>query len=210
MPRRLLTKLGTDAGLGAARGAAACGWAVCANGTHGEAKDDAIRLCLALAAAARQQTQRRKPMAVQWSRGRAPGLLTGPTCMPACPPHTPQKPRFLYFPAAPPQNIVKKMAQSWHMTPPRQYPCPPPVGNACVRISVRLETFNGPPVMNNQGKGFSDTDACLACSPSKPIEQTKSRLCNQSSKWKNSSWHRTQYLASAHAFRSTGSPRTSP
>jgi len=30
-------------------------------------------------------------MAVQWLRGGAPGILTGPACMPACPPHTPRK-----------------------------------------------------------------------------------------------------------------------
>ena len=74
----------------AARGAAACGWAVCANGTHGEAKDDAIRLCLALAAAARQQTQRRKPVAVQWPRDRAGHLDTSqdpPAWPPAQPTH---------------------------------------------------------------------------------------------------------------------------
>jgi len=125
-----LSKLGTDTGVGAARGKATCGWAVCANGKHGEAKDDAIRLCLALAAAARRQTQRRKPMALQWPRGRAPGLLTEPALdPPVCPPAHPthrKNPRrngdhtaFSIFPAAPPQNIAKR-AQLWHMTPSRQ------------------------------------------------------------------------------------------
>jgi len=80
-----LSKLGTNTGVYAARGAAACGWA--------EAKDGTIRLCLALTAAARQQSQRRKPMVVQWPRGKVPGLLTEPACMPAYPPTYRKNPR---------------------------------------------------------------------------------------------------------------------
>jgi len=70
-------------------------------------------------------------MAVQWPRGRAPGFLSGPVCMPACPTQTPQKPTpkwrsyyGFYFPPELPANHLKKRglkkkgAQFWHMTPP--------------------------------------------------------------------------------------------
>jgi len=65
---------------------------------------------------------------------------------PVCPPAHPTHPkthaaiaiiqRFLYFPAAPPQNIAKTRAQSWHMALPRQYPCPPPGINVLKKIST--------------------------------------------------------------------------
>jgi len=127
-----LSKLGTDTGVGAARGAAACGWVVCANDTHVEAKDVAIRLFLTLVAAARQQIQRKKLMAVQWPRGREPTVVSSqypPVCPPAHPTHrknlrqngdrTTRKSTVSIFPAAPPKNIAKKRAQPWHMAPPR-------------------------------------------------------------------------------------------
>jgi len=54
-------------------------------------------------------------MAVQWPRGRAPGFLSGPVCMPACPPQTPQKPTpkwrsyyGFYFPPELPAKHLKK------------------------------------------------------------------------------------------------------
>jgi len=69
-------------------------------------------------------------MAVQWPRGRAPGLLTGPACMPACPPYTPQKPTrngdHTTVSIFSPQTSQKRWLNRGTLTPPQKYPCPPP------------------------------------------------------------------------------------